>query len=849
MSMKKSPKSAFHGSVGVKSDISEDMYSNMDSEFSNNETGRSVVGSNGGFLLGLAAFTSKAKKSNIGLISSTPVEVEVLVKKFFTLDINLLAVDGKLVTAKTQFIRKLFSLVNEKNIEITTSLAREKGIDVNSNLKKQEIHSNWAVVIKKILMNTPKKMIITALAEFGEIKSIKTMVKFTKSDQTELLAARWSFLIASRDWFRVLLFTLSMGITAHNLDTLLDKIVGFESEECLESAYQTEPIFGGVKLFWARLDLVCCENCGHFNHSAIECNATIAPNAKSLRFIKKVTSDVHHLQLVKLYTKKNVPIFCSAAFGGKFWAQIISIASPFGGSHFGSGSGAGFSSLGVVCDKGDTLADHDSSSINNYLALLECFLELLADQVSDVLHKLNSMELVLLVLVLKVEHPDVFIFVLSISDADMILDILWPSLLPSSPKIEEKTVDLDLSSSKVLTSKVGELEFKMIALEVSIDLILGKLDLLCDLGNMISIVTKTKLRSDIRPWIMGKFDGVWIFTTGLDLSVIILGLYTGVSVGTHFGQAAVINSMIFKAVNSSSFSNSKGVKRVIDFILVSGNLVSAIALHKVNDVFEFFNSDHKSVSVLIGLGGLLDVYFISIHKQDHVSAELLVRSDMFEEAENNDDLNTMWKMLEEAIVQAANTVFSKIWYGECDCLKNKQSLKFFKLEQLIAKILKYWNSSNLLNFNCLIKIDSIILTGVSSVKLVKHLSVIRKKYWKSKYCESKIAKDTAIRKVIDCYMENFCFDKGRIIKSILKHPFCKVVLNYLVVDNELVVEPKEKGGQENNLFFQKCLTFDYVNDNAFSGIMDVISMVELSLVVDNLPNNKAVGLSGIPNKL
>ncbi|KAG9297172.1 hypothetical protein G9A89_019453 [Geosiphon pyriformis] len=110
-------------------------------------------------------------------------------------------------------------------------------------------------------------------------------------------------------------------------------------------------------------------------------------------------------------------------------------------------------------------------------------------------------------------------------------------------------------------------------------------------------------------------------------------------------------------------------------------------------------------------------------------------------------------MLKEAIVQAVNTIWLAI-----DSIKAS-------------------------------KIDSMILTGVSSVKLVKHLSVIKKKYWKSKYCKSKIAKNTAIRKVIDYHMENFCFDKERMIKSILECPFHKVVLDHLVMNNELVVEP------------------------------------------------------------
>ncbi|KAG9304114.1 hypothetical protein G9A89_006024 [Geosiphon pyriformis] len=119
----------------VRLGISESMYSDMDSEFNNNEAGGFVVGSNGGFLLGSAASTSKARKRNNGLISGSPVgiidfeinekvgsllpslnfsldkkwidskivktQIEVLVKKSFALDINLSAMEEKSATAKT----------------------------------------------------------------------------------------------------------------------------------------------------------------------------------------------------------------------------------------------------------------------------------------------------------------------------------------------------------------------------------------------------------------------------------------------------------------------------------------------------------------------------------------------------------------------------------------------------------------------------------------------------------------------------------------------------------------------------------------------------------------------------
>ncbi|KAG9304472.1 hypothetical protein G9A89_020036 [Geosiphon pyriformis] len=355
---------------------------------------------------------------------------------------------------------------------------------------------------------------------------------------------------ASRDQFRTLLFTLSVETTAHDLGTFLDRaggktcvinqsidsgnhvccvVVGFESEKKLESAYHTKLIFGGVKLFWARINLVRCEN-----------------------------------------------------------------------SHFNFGSGSGFPSPGTPTDKDNTLVAQDNSLINNHLALLECSLELLADQVSSILYRLNGVKLVSLVPVSQVMSSVVSAPVLSTSDTDMILDVSQPPLPPSFPVAEKKMVDLGLSSSKILTFKVSGLESKMVALEVSIDSILEKLDLLCvNSGSLliwkvamcnVKSMSNLAKQKDIN---MYKFDGIRIFTTGLDvgfcgarvavimknclarhvskvekipgclisvcflfknkLSVMILDLYAGVSIGTYFGQAADINSMVSKMVNPSSF--------------------------------------------------------------------------------------------------------------------------------------------------------------------------------------------------------------------------------------------------------------------------------------------------------
>ncbi|KAG9291350.1 hypothetical protein G9A89_003454 [Geosiphon pyriformis] len=89
-------------------------------------------------------------------------------------------------------------------MEVAASLVREKGIDINSNLKRQGIRSDQAMVIKKISMNTPKDMIIATVSEFGEIKLIKiqligmwqkAVVEFAELSQANLLVSKWSFLI------------------------------------------------------------------------------------------------------------------------------------------------------------------------------------------------------------------------------------------------------------------------------------------------------------------------------------------------------------------------------------------------------------------------------------------------------------------------------------------------------------------------------------------------------------------------------------------------------------------------------------------------------------------------------
>ncbi|KAG9305856.1 hypothetical protein G9A89_006267 [Geosiphon pyriformis] len=220
MSKKKTPKGAFYDPAGGsflqkkkivlgnvkhsgnkkdislnKSELGNNVFSNMDS-LSGNEKSINITDINVESLLNLAANTLKAKYVNIGAVFGFPFgssnfdinnneEVSLfpcfsisLNKKWVNpkITLNISAVEKKSVTAKTQLIRKIFSTINgfgEKSLIKATSLARKKEIIINSDLKKQEICSDWTVIIKEIPMNMPKKMIVTVVSEFDNIKLIK----------------------------------------------------------------------------------------------------------------------------------------------------------------------------------------------------------------------------------------------------------------------------------------------------------------------------------------------------------------------------------------------------------------------------------------------------------------------------------------------------------------------------------------------------------------------------------------------------------------------------------------------------------------------------------------------------
>ncbi|KAG9307417.1 hypothetical protein G9A89_017246 [Geosiphon pyriformis] len=409
-----------------------------------------------------------------------------------------------------------------------------------------------------------------------------------------------------------------------------------------------------------------------------------------------------------------------------------------------------------------------------------------------------------------------------------------------------------------------------------------------DSGNLVSFIMEMKLRvviimdsslvhhvSKIEE-IPSQVVSVWLLFKDKPL-VTLLGLYAGASSGARFSQASEVNSLIAKAVNSSTFvvlggdlnkngsgrsSNSREVVKTIDYIFVSGNLSSAVADHQVVSVSDFFDTDHRTVMVSVGLGGLLDVQLNSLYKQanrdyadsakwakfrDLSSAKLLSLGDVFSGAETCGDVDAMWVILEKAVIESADKTFSKHWFSKFRCLKNKQFSKFFGLELLVAKIVKKFCSGSLSDVDFLVSkwstlnnakthaFKELVSSGAKSDVIVKHLSLVHKDYRRAKMFELRFAEEASIRKAIEKCMENFCSDKDSMIRSVLDRLFHKVVLDYLVVDNELVLKPDE-------LKTSQYVLLSYVRDNVFSGIMHKVNMSELLSVVSGLPDGKIAGL-------
>ncbi|KAG9286689.1 hypothetical protein G9A89_012239 [Geosiphon pyriformis] len=305
----------------------------------------------------------------------------------------------------------------------------------------------------------------------------------------------------------------------------------------------------------------------------------------------------------------------------------------------------------------------------------------------------------------------------------------------------------------------------------------------------------------------------------------------------------------------------------------------------ISDIFanviinEYFDTDHRAVTVSVSLSGLLntnkDCWKFNFKDamaakwaafEEFSAATAAILKYEFDATLLFLDLNAMWDIVRKIVCLSANNVFKKKWFKCYDNVFTKESSKFHKLELLVSKLVKASRLVSSEKFVALLSMWNLLNAINASVVIRSVLFRVRKLYCSSKLSELKCAEESHIRSVVSRRMESFEVDKDYTIRSVLECSFHKVVLDHLVANNELVLEPnlvKSKVDVIMEGWTRKCVLVTdvfadwchqyqplvYIFDDVFSRIMDPISSVELLGVVSDLPNDKVAGLSGISNKL
>ncbi|KAG9296905.1 hypothetical protein G9A89_006860 [Geosiphon pyriformis] len=390
---------------------------------------------------------------------------------------------------------------------------------------------------------------------------------------------------------------------------------------------------------------------------------------------------------------------------------------------------------------------------------------------------------------------------------------------------------------------------------------------------------------------MNKFDGFWMFISGLDfghmgsgivivmnislarhvckvsevpgqllfikllfknkLSVSILGLYAGASLAgeVNFFIAKTVNEYSFIILggnfNKDSLCKSASFKRclnlgLVNFLSVLSNLVNAVVDHNVVDVSKHFNTNHWAVSVSVDLGSLLDTQLNFFCKQAN-------RNYWRFDFRSADDTNAgMFANKFATTIQLLD--LDVMWnFKDFDGVFTRDFSRFHKLELLMSKLVKASclvssvEFASLLDTWCRINansasvVKSLFLSGSNFDMIHLALAKMRKSYCFSKLLEFRCAKKACIKAAINKKMESFKSDKGYTIRSVLEHLFHKVVLNYLVISDKLVLEPSLVKSRVNGIMkgwtrkhrFCQYWPLEYVFDDAFFGIMCSVGVDEL----------------------
>ncbi|KAG9306190.1 hypothetical protein G9A89_016094 [Geosiphon pyriformis] len=804
--------------------------------------------------------------------------VNVSVRKFFVLNISLGNVVGKSAQEKLVVVRKLFSKINgfggastpskfagivrvtftsELNLVQASKKAEEVKILVNSDLKKSSRCSDRAVVLKKILVETSTEAVCAVLSDFGVVVSIKIQLNAVRVARANHNKKSWNL----RNQHRTLLYTLSIGTTAYDIWDYISSVnrktcaidchlvtyaqarcavVCFESADSLNAVMGTTPVLRGVNIYWSLLGFSKYAECRKLDHISLGC--AVGGNPSSGKCSHRPLSDIDKSRLATIYAKYSVSIACPVAFGGVFWIKIAG-----GNVFFPLFMHEVLINSGFSSEMKPILPD--TSNIEKRFAVLESSLASLMEQIGKLAKRLD-----LFMLAVSQPSPGCQLSVTPPSQ-NQVGDVVMEKVLGEATSGETATT-LDSFASPEVKRLENILE-GLFALVLSLTASLVWKIAMCNVRGMNNLVKQdnTKLRGKICLWIMNKFDGVWVFTFGLDsghldfgvaiiidnslvkhvcknnLLVSILGLYAGALSVIQFFQASEINSLIAKTVNESSFvilggnfnenraqkyaslkkcfdlglvdslhgslfvktlmwSNSCGVTRALNYILVSSSLVNAVIDDSVANVEDYFDTDHKAVSASVGLGGLLDVYLSSIHKQankDHWKFDIKSASE------------AKWSEFKDATV--ANTAMFLDEFETARKFSDLDAISWVSLDSNKASVV--WD---------------LVSSGASLDCVRSAFCGVKRFYHAFKLAESLRAEESGIRLAIERRMENFVVNKDHTICSVLEHPFHKV---------------------------RQYLLLDYVNDNAFSDLMDAISLDDLMCVIKNLPDDLLLDLLNI----
>ncbi|KAG9286456.1 hypothetical protein G9A89_014622 [Geosiphon pyriformis] len=368
--------------------------------------------------------------------------------KSFVLNIEIAAISEKNV----KIIRSSF--ISELSLNKTKELVICEKILVNNDVRKLGIYSNQKIIVKKIsidlLRSAQKALIEFDLSEVVSSVVSKWSVLMGKNSVQVALAVKDKQFWVLRNQHRALFYTLPVGTTVYDLSGLLN-------------SYSEKICFIG-------------HNPSSYVHDrcAVICFADETSKLAAIRF-KWMVTDQDQVCLAGIYKKKQAFIVHPVSFSGKTWAQVA------GGFSFHVAPLVSFGAISSFAAKNSLFASTlpDTYNLYGHLAFLECSLELLANQISGILVKLGSLKLVSLAVASGVSLSKVPVTVVSDLDSDMILDGKYMVYTPSLLVVNDTATTISPSSSKVLTTKVSGLESKIVALEVSVESVLEKLDYLC----------------------------------------------------------------------------------------------------------------------------------------------------------------------------------------------------------------------------------------------------------------------------------------------------------------------------------------------------------------------------------